>query len=68
MAASRLQGGGGHCDKVSDILWRNFLCTEQGWDRIVMAPESIVESEGEDDIIPLYDVIDKNMAFFLPAI
>lgn len=49
IAASRLQRG--HGDIVSDVLWRNSLCTERGWDEIVMEQESKAESEGDDIIL-----------------
>lgn len=59
---------GGHGDIVSDVLWRNSLCTEWGWGGIVMEQESMVESDVKDDIIPLYVVTGRNMAVFPPAI
>lgn len=68
MAVSRLRGGGGHGQIVSDVLWRNSLCTERGWGGIVMEQQSMAESKGEDDIIPLYSVIGRNIAVFLHAI
>lgn len=70
MAVSRLQGGRGAWSNSVRCFMEKFSLHRAGlgWGGIVMEQESMAESKGEDDIIPLYGVIGRNIAVFLPAI
>lgn len=71
MAVSRLQVESEvPGDIVSDVLWRDpHIRSEGGRGELVTEQESMREKERErDNILPLYGVIGRYMAVFLPAI
>lgn len=71
MAVSRMQVESEMGDIVSDVLWRHTHIQKRKKERegerdIVTEPDSM--SERRDNILPLYGVIGRDTAAFLPAI